>query len=94
MGSDNTFSGPGLHPLYLVLFLLGSTCIGAGLVMSYHSFGWPHGPLNSDFAAIGMNGLDHIELLPSAPIAVGLIVVGIVSLVFANANAWRETGGY
>jgi hypothetical protein len=94
MGSGNSFSGPGLHPLHLVLFLLGATCAGVGLVMAYHSFGWPHGPMNSDFAAIGFNGLDNIELLPGAEISVALIVVGVVSLVFANAGAWRETGGY
>lgn len=94
MGSGNQFSGPGVHPLHLVLFLLGPTCAGAGIIMAYNSFGWPHGPLNSDFAAVGFNGLDNIELLPGAEIAVALIVVGIVSIVFANANTWRETGGY
>lgn len=94
MGTGDTYSGPGVHPLHLVLFLFGASSAGAGLIMAYHSFGWPHGPLNSDFSAIGFNGLDNIELLPGAEIAVALIVVGIISLVFANANAWRETNGY
>jgi hypothetical protein len=94
MGSGNTFSGTGVHPLHLVLFLFGAASAGSGLVMAYNSFGWPHGSLNSDFASIGFNGLDNIELLPGAEIAVALVVLGIVSLVFANANAWRETNGY
>ncbi|TVQ93819.1 MAG: hypothetical protein EA397_03445 [Deltaproteobacteria bacterium] len=94
MGSGNTYTGPGLHPLHLALFLIGGTCSGVGLMLAYHSFGWPEGPLNSDFTAVGINGLDNIELLPGAEAAVALIVVGIVALVYGNATAWRETGGY
>lgn len=94
MGSGNTYTGPGVHGLHLALFVIGAGCAGAGLVMAYHSFGWPEGPLNSNFAEIGSNGLDNIELLPGAELAVALIVVGIVALVYANATAWRETHGY
>ena len=94
MASGNTYTGPGLHALHLALFLVGAGCSGTGLVLAYHSFGWPEGPLNSDFAKVGINGLDNIELLPGAEIAVALIVVGIVALVYGNATAWRETNGY
>jgi hypothetical protein len=94
MSSHDTHDGPGLHPLHLFLYLLGGGAVGTGLILLYGAFGWPQGSLNSDFAGVGFSGLDDIQLLSGAEIAVALIVVGIVCLVFGNATAWRETGGY
>ncbi|MFK7928860.1 MAG: hypothetical protein AB8H79_11780 [Myxococcota bacterium] len=91
---SNQHEGPGLHPMHLALFMVGGACLGTGIILLYFAFGWPEGPLNSDFAQIGFNGLDNISIMPGAEISVALIVIGIVSMVFANATAWRETGGY
>jgi len=41
-----------------------------------------------------VNGLDNSSLMPGAERSVALMVIGVVSMVFANATAWRETGGY
>jgi len=92
--NGNEQSGPGVHPLHLALFLLGGGCVGTGLVQMYWAFGWPDGPLNSNIAKVGSNGLDNIQLLPGAEIAVALLVIGVVCLIFGNATAWRETNGY
>lgn len=91
---SNQHEGSGLHPLHLALFLVGGACLGTGIIFLYSAFGWPEGSLNSDFAQIGFNGLDNISLLPGAEISVVLIVIGIVCMVYGNATAWRETGGY
>ena len=93
-GHDDTYSGPGLHPLHLALFLVGGICLGSGIITLYGTFGWPGGDLNGDFAQIGFNALDNITLLPGAEIAIVLIVVGLVCLIYGNATAWRETAGY
>lgn len=83
------------NPVHLALFLLGGACVGSGLIALYFSFGWEGGPLNSDFAEVGYSGFDNIAMLPGADfVAIPLLVVGLFSLVFANATAWRETGGY
>lgn len=94
MSGADTHDGPGLHPLHLALYLFGGGAIGAGLIQMYWSFGWDQGSLNSDFAAVGFNGLDNIQFLPGVEIAMALVVVGVVCLVFGNATAWKDTGGY
>ena len=94
-GHGDTYDGPGLHPLYLALFLIGGICLGSGIVGLYGSFGWAGGPaLNGDFAQIGFSALDNLDMLPGAEVAVVLVVVGLVCLVYGNATAWRETGSY
>ena len=95
MSVDNQHSGTGLHPLHLGLFLAGGASLGTGILFLFWSFGWETGqPLNSDFAQIGFNGLDNISLLQGGEIAVAMVVVGLVCLIFGNATAWKETGGY
>ena len=59
----------------------------------YWSFGNGDTPLNSDFAAVGFDGLDNIALLDNFDFAI-LIVAGLACLVIANMNAWKETDGY
>jgi len=94
-GHGNTYDGPGLHPLHLALFLVGGACLGSGIISLYGSFGWAGGAdLNGDFAQIGFSALDNLALLPGAEVAVVLVVIGLVCLIYGNATAWRETGGY
>ena len=87
---------PGIH---LMLFLVGGSSIGAGLIALYSGFGVSDGaggriPLNTDFRLVGYSGLDNITALGSAEFAIPAIVLGVLCLVIANATAWRETGGY
>lgn len=83
-----------MHPLHLMLLMGGGLCLGTGLLLMYGSFGWVGGDLNSDFAALGFSAVDNISLLPRSEIAIPLITIGALSLIFANATAWRETDGY
>ena len=84
----------GVHPAHLALFLVGGLTLGIGLVSLYWSFGWPGGPLNGDFATIGWSGLNNIQTLDPADFSIPLVVIGLACLVYANAIAWRHTGGY
>lgn len=79
---------------HFFLFLLGGLCLGAGLLTLYWSFGWPGGPLNSNFALVGFNGLDNITALDPSDYSIPLVVVGLSCLIFGNSIAWRYTGGY
>ena len=83
-----------VHPMHFGLFIFGGLCVGTGLLNLYYSFGWSGGDLNSNFAQVGYTAMDNISLLPSADVSLPLIVIGALSLIFANATAWRETGGY
>ncbi len=79
--------------LYLLLVPAG-VCVGAGIVLLYYSFGWDQGWLNQDLAGAGFTGLDNIGPLPAVNYSIGLIVLGVVAMVFLNANAWKYTDGY
>ncbi|MBW1880017.1 MAG: hypothetical protein JRI25_18200 [Deltaproteobacteria bacterium] len=81
-------------PAHFALFILGGLCVGAGLLSLYWSFGWDGGALNSNYAATGFSGLDNISALDASDYSIPLVVVGISCLVYANAIAWRYTGGY
>lgn len=83
-----------VHGLQLALLLAGGLMTGTGLLNLYYSFGWVGGDLNSDFTQVGFSGLNNIGLLPTSTWAIPLVVVGALTLVLANATAWRETGGY
>ena len=79
---------------FILLYLVGGGCLGSGLLFLYWSFGWESGPLNSDFAAIGFSGLDNIAFLDSSNFSIGLVICGLLCLVVANMDAWKETDGY
>ena len=83
-----------LHPLHLALFLIGGLCTGTGILNLYWSFGWPGGVLNGDFKTIGFDGIDNIAILPTADLAIPLLVVGVACVVMGTATAWKETDGY
>ena len=84
----------GIHPAHLALFLVGGLAVGIGLLTLTWSFGWPGGPLHTDFAAVGWTGLDNLQTLDPADYSIPLVVIGLACLVYANAIAWRHTGGY
>jgi hypothetical protein len=83
-----------LHPLHLALFLIGGLCTGTGILNLYWSFGCPDADLNGNFKIIGFSGIDNIAVLPTADLAIPLLVVGVACLVMGNATAWKETDGY
>lgn len=78
---------------YLLLVPAG-LCLGTGIMLLYYSFGWEGGHLNQDLAGAGFTGLDNLGLLSAADISFGLIVLGLISMVALNANAWKYTDGY
>ncbi len=83
-----------LHPFHFALLLVGGLLVGTGAVNLISAFGWVGGDINSDFSQVGFSGLDQIGLLPGADLALPLVVVGALCLIIANANAWKQTGGY
>jgi len=83
-----------LHLFHLVLLIGGGLCFGTGVLNLYYSFGWIGGDMNSNFAQIGFSGIDNISALPMADFAIPLVAIGAIMMVFGNAIAWRETGGY
>jgi len=88
----NTDSSP--NYLHLALFLIGGACTGIGLISLLNAFGAPSGDMNQDFSAIGFSALDNIEALGTFDVAIPMLVAGVLSLIFANAVAWRKTGTY
>ena len=80
--------------IYVLLYIFGGACLGTGILNLYWSFGNGDTPLNSDFAAVGFDGLDNIALLDNFDFAIPAIVAGLACLVIANMNAWKETDGY
>jgi|JI7StandDraft_1071085.scaffolds.fasta_scaffold1113343_1 hypothetical protein len=82
------------YALHLGLYLFGGLSLGTGLLFLWYSFGWLGGDMNSDFEQIGFSGLDDISLLSTGEYAIPLVVIGALCLIFANATAWRKTGGY
>lgn len=80
--------------VYLIGLLSGGLVLGFGIRSLYWSFGWADGDLNRSPSAIGFSGLDNLSLLPAADYSIGLVVAGVLVLVYLNARAWRWTGGY
>lgn len=79
---------------YLIGFILGGLCLGTGILGLYDSFGWEGGPLNSNMKEIGFSGLDNIGLLPAATYSIPMVIIGVVTLVYLNSKAWKDTDGY
>lgn len=81
--------------VYLVGLLAGGLILGFGLRSLYWSFGWREDScLNCDLTSVGFTGMDNVGLLPAADYSIGMVVMGVLVLVFLNATAWRRTGGY
>ncbi len=83
-----------IQPLHLALFLIGGACAGTGIVNLLGAFGAPSGDMNQNFSVIGADALDNLGAGPTFDFAIPLLVVGVLCLIFANAIAWRKTGGY
>lgn len=80
--------------IYVPLYIAGGALLGTGILNLYWSFGQPGKELNSDFRAVGFDGIDNISLLASFDWALPAIIAGLACLVIANMNAWKETDGY
>ena len=82
------------HMFHLIGLLLGGLVLGFGIVSLYSSFGRGEGCLQCDYRVVGFNGVDDIQLLAASNYSVGLVVTGVLVMVFLNASAWRYTDGY
>ncbi|MFT4622016.1 MAG: hypothetical protein ACI8PZ_000668 [Myxococcota bacterium] len=82
------------NPFYVLGLPLGGLILGFGVVSLYYSFGWAVGALNQNINLAGFTGIDELGVLPAADYSIGLIVLGVLLMVFLNATAWRRTGGY
>ena len=82
------------NTMYIGGLLASGLMIGFGIVHLYFSFGWEGGPLNQDFGGVGFSGLDNLSLLPASNYSIGMIVAGVIDMVWLNANAWKRTDGY
>ena len=82
-------------PLHFGLFIFGGVSLGIGILFLFWSFGFDGGAINQNISSVGYSATDNIGFLPSSDIvAIPLIVLGLFSMVFGNATAWRSTGGY
>ena len=68
--------------------------VGLGVILLYSSFGWEDGWLNQNLAGAGFTGLDNIGVLSAGDFSIGFIVLGLFTMVYLNANAWKYTDGY
>lgn len=81
--------------LYIPALLTGGLTLGSGIIMLINSFGLSEGVgFNEDLATVGFSGISDISLLSAGDFSIPLIAVGALILIFANATAWRATGGY
>jgi len=94
MAHDEDTADDKLNSFHLALFLLGGACTGTGLISLLNAFGAPSGDMNTNFAEIGASALDNIGPMGSFDYAIPMLVTGVLTLVFANAVAWRQTGRY
>ena len=87
--------GNELHGLHLFLLMAGGLCLGTGILNLYYSFGFNETQdYGKDLSTVGFSGIDNISILATSEIAIPLVVIGAVSMIFANATAWKETDGY
>ena len=85
--------------LHTILLIGGGLLCGHGIVLLIFSFGFTDAtgnvvPLNTNFAEVGFNGLDNLHPLGMFDLSVPMVVVGLIAMIFANATAWKRTGGY
>ena len=72
----------------------GGLLLGFGILLLWYSFGYEGGGMANHLSEIGASGLDNIGTLDAADFSIGMIVGGALVMVFMNAIAWRDTGGY
>ncbi|MCB9765783.1 MAG: hypothetical protein H6739_38770 [Alphaproteobacteria bacterium] len=75
---------------------LGGILAGSGVMTML--FGWNIGADGKDSAEqisqVGFSALNELAMTSLGPVAFGLIIVGLALMVYGNATAWKETGGY
>jgi len=79
----------------IALIIVGGICLGSGVMTML--FGWEFGngsDIAEQIAASGFNGIPHLHMTSSGPVAFGLIFTGIALCVAGNRGAWKNTGGY
>ena len=88
------------------LWILGGLSIGSGILMMLGSFGGQSGvgiaDDNGDFAGhaaqiyhtTGYDTTADLLIFGQGWLAIILALAGIAMMVYANAGAWKQTGGY
>lgn len=84
---------------FMIGFPVAGLLLGFGIVNLYFSFGVDDGQggrldMASHLSTIGYHGFDNIALLPASDYAIGLVVVGALTMIGMNWTAWRFTNGY
>ena len=97
MSASHTEEKP--NTLFAVAYPIAGLLLGFGIVNLYFSFGVDDGnggraEMADNLGTIGFHGFDNIGLLPASDYAIGLVVVGALTLIGMNWMAWRFTNGY
>lgn len=74
---------------------LGGILAGSGIMTML--FGWKGGDgrdIAEQISSVGFSAVADISMTSYGPIAFALILSGLALMVFGNATAWKETGGY
>ncbi len=78
-----------------VLWLVGGACCATGLItLGFGGIGVPGGATATQFGTLGYDALPELTITGQGFVGLGLAAVGIAMMVFNNASAWKETGGY
>lgn len=87
-------------------WVLGGLFVGSGILMMLGQFNGPSGVgiVGADgefgghasqvFSTTGYDTVADITIFGQGWLALILGAVGLAMLVYANANAWKDTGGY
>ncbi len=87
------------------LWVIGGLCTGSGILMALGKLGGQSGiGLASDgeflghasevFALTGYDATGEVTIFGQGWLALILALTGIAMMVYANAGAWKDTGGY
>lgn len=83
-----------------VLYVLGGLCAGSGILSAViGGFGAPDSSgartaVATQLSHVGNDAIGDLTIFPMGYAAIGLLLVGVAILAYANAGAWEETGGY
>lgn len=78
-----------------VLWLVGGACAATGLLaLGYGGIGVPAGPTATVYSTLGYDALPDLVINGQGFMGIGIAVFGIALMVYNNATAWKETGGY
>ena len=78
-----------------IFWLAGGLSVGAGMVtLATKGFQQPAGDVATSFSQLGWDALPLLTVPVEGYIGIVLVATGIGLMVKANANAWKQTGGY